>query len=73
MCTTLFEIDFKALRISRSSALNRIYGFLNSENTEMLYIIIRKTSGKTREKRGRRARERGNDERDERVNVGAGV
>lgn len=73
MCTTLFEIDFKALRISRSSALNRIYGFLNSENTEMLYIIIRKTSGKTRKKRGRRARERGNDERDERVNVGAGV
>jgi len=31
---TLFEIDFKALSVSRSSALNRIYGFLNSENID---------------------------------------
>lgn len=29
----MYEIDFKAPRLSRSSALNRIYGFLNLEYT----------------------------------------
>jgi len=61
---TLFEIDFKALCISRSSALNRIYGFLNSENIDnVVYVyLFKKTGRKTRENRGRR--EKGNDKMD---------